>query len=152
MKRNLTKLDLEINTHIFTIDGLFAGFAFAGVIQIITMDKTGWLLMTSACLMVMATLLFALRINIAVRIISCLHSCVPESSPSESPTYTKLGKLGQKLELLAIIAFWSSLIPASFHYDIFLGYFTASVIVIGFIAYFKVISMWKQINRDIPQL
>lgn len=165
----MVQLDFTINKYVLSVDGLFAGFSFAGALQILALnlaqtlsnDKQtflnwnlpiDWLYAITFANLMLATILFALRINIAMRIISCIYSAADHVMLRKTPAYVGLLRTGRRIELLGIITFWSSLIPLSFHVGIWFGIFTTTILALAFFSYFLVIRTWNQINQTVPQI
>lgn len=150
------QLDLTTNKHVLAVDGLFAGFSFTGTLQIFGFVQTekidDWLLMLAIATLILATLLFALRINIAMRVISCIYSAADHVLLKKETRYKNLLATGRRIELTGIFSFWISLVPISFHFGITMGIITAIILVCAWIVYFLIIRSWNEINQSVPQI
>jgi len=149
---NVIKSDLQLNTHILTIDGLFAGFSFTGVLQVLSYGNLSFLLFVSVGFLIFATVLFALRINIAIRIIACIYTAADLQALAQCSSYKNLVIAGRWIELTGIFAFWTSLAPIAFHFGYIFGIITSTILLGAWIAYAKVIRVWAKINVKIPQI
>jgi len=147
-KERLMQVDQEINNQEIVINGLFAGFSFSGIIQVLSMENA-LLLNIAAAGLALATILFALRINIAIRIVSSILTCNPEKSPRDCSLYVFLLKMGTWIELFAILFFWCSLIPLAFHMDKIIGIFMTILLPCAFLAYSYIIKTWLKINENL---
>ncbi len=148
----IIKFDVTTNTHIVTVDGLFAGFSFAGVLQVLNFDKLDNFLLIAVVALILSTILFAIRINIAMRLISCCRSAANLEVLAQNLYYKRLRRIGTKVELAGIISFWMSLIPVTFHFAMWLGMTTIAILFAAFTAYFFIIRAWNKINTNVPQI
>ncbi len=140
---------LVTNAHILTVDGLFAGFAFAGALEILMLEAPSHYQIAAFVSLILATFFFALRINIAIRLIWTIHTRKAEAHTDNSPGFRSMAHLGQRLEGIAILFFWFSLIPLSLSHSTILGGIVSGVLCLSALLYRKIITLWKVTNKEL---